>query len=73
MSMRVQMSCPASGSILVRLQQLSPTAGGYVKLALLNAAGSNGITSVGFAPSGSQVILFSLLPESSPKSITLAL
>ena len=59
--MCVQVNCPASGSILVRLQQLSPTAGGYVKLALLNVAGSNGITSVGFAPSGSQVTPLPLL------------
>ncbi|KAL3140403.1 hypothetical protein ABBQ38_004663 [Trebouxia sp. C0009 RCD-2024] len=49
-----QVACPVSGNILVRLQQLSPTAGGYVKLALLNVAGSNGITAVGFAPVGTQ-------------------
>lgn len=55
MCMRLQVNCPAAGPILVRLQQLSPTTGGYVKLALLNVAGSNGITSVGFAPAGSQV------------------
>ena len=54
-SFLLQVNCPASGSILVRLQQLSPTANGYAKLALLNVAGSGGVTAVGFAPAGSQV------------------
>ncbi|KAL3153699.1 hypothetical protein ABBQ32_013298 [Trebouxia sp. C0010 RCD-2024] len=49
-----QVDCPVSGNILVRLQQLAPMAGGYAKLALLNVAGSNGITAVGLAPAGTQ-------------------
>ena len=39
----------------MRLQQLTPVANGYAKLAFLNEAGSNGITSVAVAPAGSQV------------------
>ncbi len=50
-----QVNCAATGSIVVRLIQLTPVANGYAKLALLNVAGSDGITSVAFAPAGTQV------------------
>ena len=55
----MQVNCLATVSIVVRLQQLTPVANGYAKLAFLNAAGSNGITSVAVAPAGSQVWLIS--------------
>jgi len=48
-------NCAAIGSITVRIEQLSPVANGYIKLVLLNVAGSNGISSVGIAPTGTQV------------------
>ncbi|DBA99213.1 TPA: Expansin-B5 [Trebouxia sp. C0006] len=49
-----QVNCAAIGSITVRIEQLSPVANGYIKLVLLNVAGSNGISSVGIAPTGTQ-------------------
>lgn len=49
------MNCAATGPITVRIEQLSPMANGYIKLALLNVAGSNGISSVAIAPAGTQV------------------
>ena len=49
------MNCAATGPIAVRIEQLSPVANGYIKLVLLNVAGSNGISSVAVAPAGTQV------------------
>ena len=49
------MNCAATGPITVRIEQLSPVANGYIKLVLLNVAGSNGISSVAIAPAGTQV------------------
>ncbi|DBA72894.1 TPA: Expansin-B5 [Trebouxia sp. C0005] len=49
-----QVNCAATGPITVRIEQLSPMANGYIKLALLNVAGSNGISSVAIAPAGTQ-------------------
>ncbi|KAL0023658.1 hypothetical protein WJX77_011178 [Trebouxia sp. C0004] len=47
-------NCAATGPITVRIEQLSPVANGYIKLVLLNVAGSNGISSVAIAPTGTQ-------------------
>ncbi|DBA95815.1 TPA: hypothetical protein ACH3X1_001364 [Trebouxia sp. C0004] len=49
-----QVNCAATGPITVRIEQLSPVANGYIKLVLLNVAGSNGISSVAIAPTGTQ-------------------
>jgi len=51
----LQVNCAATGPITVRIEQLSPVAEGYIKLVLLNVAGSNGISSVAIAPTGTQV------------------
>lgn len=49
-----QVSCGATGSLIVRLVQLTATANGYIKLALLNVAGSGAASAVGLAPTGTQ-------------------
>lgn len=51
----MQVSCAATGSIIVRLMQLTPVADGYAKLALLNVAGSGAVSAVALAPTGTQV------------------
>lgn len=52
--MFLQVSCAATGSLIVRLVQLTATANGYIKLALLNVAGSGAASAVGLAPTGTQ-------------------
>ena len=54
----MQVSCAATGSIIVRLMQLAPVANGYAKLALLNVAGTGAVSTVALAPTGTQVRVF---------------
>lgn len=57
----MQVSCAATGSIIVRLLQLTPVADGYAKLTLLNVAGSGAVSAVALAPTGTQVCVIGLL------------
>lgn len=57
----VQVSCAATGSIIVRLLQLTPVADGYAKLTLLNVAGSGAVSAVALAPTATQVCVISVI------------
>ena len=54
-ALALQVNCAASGPITVRIIQLTAVTNGYIKLTLLNVAGSNSISSVAVAPTGTQV------------------
>ena len=47
MAVLVQVNCKPPGGIQIRLIQYRPTLGGYLKLAVLDVAGSGGLTAVG--------------------------
>ena len=64
------MSCAASGSIIVRLMQLTPVVDGYAKLALLNVAGSGAVSAVALAPTGTQVRNWDCLKHCNPSLLT---
>ena len=47
LTLLMQVNCKPPGGIQIRLIEYRPTLGGYLKLAVLNVAGSGGLTAVG--------------------------